>query len=51
MPRLKKVIEGNDRNEISLKNNWEKGGGYKYYNLSESLLKKITLGNILLTII
>ena len=38
---LKKVIEGDDRNEISLRNNWEKGGGgYKYYNLSEEVILK-----------
>ena len=48
IPRLKKVIEGDDRNEISLRNNWEKGGGYKYYNLSESLLKKDSFGQYII---
>lgn len=38
-PRLKQVIEG-EQGGISKSVNWKGGGGFKFYNLAPSLLKK-----------
>lgn len=38
--RLDKVIDGNDGLGISKKLDWQGGGGYKFYELAESLLVK-----------
>lgn len=38
--RLDKVIDGNDGLDISKKLGWQGGGGYKFYELAESLLAK-----------
>jgi len=38
-PRIKSVIEGEQRG-ISKAVNWQGGGGFKFYNLAPSLLKK-----------
>lgn len=40
IPRLKKVCEGIDQGGISKSVNWQGGGGFKYYYLAPSLLKK-----------
>jgi adenine-specific DNA-methyltransferase len=40
VPRLKKVIDGEDQGGISKAVNWQGGGGYRYYRLAASLLKK-----------
>lgn len=40
VPRLKKVIDGEDQGGISKAVNWQGGGGFRYYRLAESLLKK-----------
>jgi adenine-specific DNA-methyltransferase len=45
LPRLKKVIEGTDQGGISKAVNWKGGGGFKYYYLAPSLLKKDKYGN------
>src|SRR5574344_961160 len=39
-PRLQKVIDGTDQGGISKAVNWQGGGGYKFYELAPSLLKK-----------
>lgn len=38
-PRLKQVVDG-EQGGISTAVNWEGGGGFKFYNLAPSLLKK-----------
>ena len=43
-PRLKKVIEGSDQGGISKAVNWKGGGGFKFYTLAPSLLKKDKYG-------
>jgi adenine-specific DNA-methyltransferase len=48
IPRLKSVIDGTDINGISKKLNWQGGGGFDYFNLSESLLKKDNFDNLIL---
>lgn len=40
LPRLKKVVDGTDQGGISETMNWKGGGGFKYYYLAPSLLKK-----------
>lgn len=45
VPRLKKVIDGIDQGGISKSVNWQGGGGYRFYRLAPSLLKKDKWGN------
>ncbi|MCM0592110.1 MAG: site-specific DNA-methyltransferase [Gloeotrichia echinulata DEX184] len=40
IPRLKKVIDGEDKGGITEAVNWEGGGGFRYYHLAPSLLEK-----------
>lgn len=40
IPRLKKVCDGTDQGGISKAVNWKGGGGFKYYYMAPSLLKK-----------
>jgi len=45
IPRLKAVVDGKDQGGISQSVNWQGGGGFKYYYLAPSLLKKDKYGN------
>ena len=45
LPRLKKVIDGTDQDGISKAVSWRGGGGFRYYRLAPSLLKKDQWGN------
>ena len=40
IPRLKKVIDGEDAGGISESVDWKGGGGFRYYKLAPSLLEK-----------
>ncbi|WP_301103383.1 site-specific DNA-methyltransferase [Propionivibrio sp.] len=40
IPRLKKVIDGDDQGGISQAVNWKGGGGFRYYCLAPSLLQQ-----------
>jgi adenine-specific DNA-methyltransferase len=40
IPRLQKVIDGDDQGGISKAINWKGGGGFRYYHLAPSLLEK-----------
>ncbi|MBT64540.1 MAG: site-specific DNA-methyltransferase [Puniceicoccaceae bacterium] len=40
IPRLKKVIDGEDPGGITKAVNWKGGGGFRYYKLAPSLLEK-----------
>lgn len=44
-PRLEKVIDGTDQGGISKAVNWQGGGGFKFYELAPSLLKKDKYNN------
>lgn len=44
-PRLQKVVDGTDQGGISKTVDWRGGGGYKFYELAPSLLKKDEFGN------
>jgi adenine-specific DNA-methyltransferase len=45
VPRLKKVIDGEDQGGISKAVNWQGGGSFRYFRLAPSLLKKDSWGN------
>jgi adenine-specific DNA-methyltransferase len=40
IPRIQKVINGEDQGGISKTVNWKGGGGFRYYHLAPSLLEK-----------
>jgi len=45
IPRLKKVIGGEDKGGITEAVGWSAGGGFRYYRLGPSLLQKDEFGN------
>lgn len=45
IPRLNSIINGTDKSGITEVANWNKGGGYKFYDLAPSLLKKDIFNN------
>lgn len=45
IPRLKKVIDGNDPGGITKDVGWKGGGGFRYYRLAPSLLRQDKWGN------
>jgi adenine-specific DNA-methyltransferase len=45
IPRLKKVIDGEDNGGITNAVEWEGGGGFRFYRLAPSLLRKDKWGN------
>ena len=45
IPRLKKVIDGEDKGGITETVGWKGGGGFRYYHLAPSLLEKDKWGN------
>jgi adenine-specific DNA-methyltransferase len=45
IPRMKKVIDGEDQGGISKAVNWKGGGGFRYYRLAPSLMEKDKWGN------
>ena len=46
--RLKMVIDGTDQGGISKAQNWKGGGGFRFYELAPSLLKKDKFGNLVI---
>jgi adenine-specific DNA-methyltransferase len=44
IPRLQKVIAGEDKGGISEAVNWQGGGGFRYYSLAPSLLRQDAYG-------
>ncbi|MDR0502913.1 MAG: site-specific DNA-methyltransferase [Treponema sp.] len=45
IPRLKKVIDGEDSGGVTQSVDWKGGGGFRYYRLAPSLLQKDKWGN------
>lgn len=45
IPRLKKVVDGEDPGGITKAVNWRGGGGFRYYTLAPSLIKLDEWGN------
>lgn len=48
VPRLRKVIDGEDAGGITSAVNWRGGGGFRYYRLADSLLKEDRWGNLVI---
>ena len=48
IPRLKKVIDGEDKGGITESVNWKGGGGFRYFRLAPSLLEKDKWGNYII---
>ena len=49
VPRLKKVINGEDQGGISRSVGWKGGGGFRYYHLAPSLLEMDRFGNYVIS--
>lgn len=45
LPRLKKVVSGEDKGGITKEVNWKSGGGFKFYNIAPSLIQKDKYGS------
>lgn len=45
IPRLKKVVDGEDEGGITKATDWKGGGGFRYYHLAPTLLAKDAFGN------
>lgn len=45
VPRLKKVIDGQDAGGVTEATDWKGGGGFRFLRLAPSLLEKDTFGN------
>ena len=45
IPRLKKVIDGEDQGGVTKAVDWKGGGGFRYHRLAPSLLEKDSFGN------
>lgn len=45
IPRMRKVIDGDDPGGITDAVNWQGGGGFRYFRLAPSLLEKDSWGN------
>lgn len=48
IPRLKKVIDGEDKGGITDGVDWKGGGGFRYYRLAPSLLAEDSFGNLVI---
>lgn len=45
IPRLRKVIDGDDTGGVTEQTGWKGGGGFRYYGLAPSLLERDGFGN------
>ncbi|UCI29452.1 site-specific DNA-methyltransferase [Mesorhizobium sp. B4-1-4] len=45
VPRLRKVVDGNDPGGVTEATGWKGGGGFRFYRLAPSLLEKDRFGN------
>lgn len=48
IPRMKKVIDGTDQGGISKAVGWKGGGGFRYYRLAPTLLKRDKYGRLVI---
>ena len=49
LPRLKKVIDGEDEGGITKAVDWEGGGGFRYYHIAPTLLEKDAFDNLVIS--
>lgn len=48
IPRMQKVIDGTDQGGISKAVGWKGGGGFRYYRLADTLLKRDKYGRLVI---
>lgn len=48
VPRLRKVIDGQDSGGVTAVTGWKGGGGFRYYRLAPSLLREDAFGNLVI---
>lgn len=48
VPRMQKVIDNSDNGGVTESANWNGGGGYRFFKLAPSLLKKDKWGNLVI---
>ena len=46
--RMEKVIDGSDKGGVTQSQNWQGGGGFKFYELAPSLLKEDQFGHLVI---
>lgn len=46
--RMNKVIDGSDKGGVTQSQNWQGGGGFKFYELAPSLLKEDQFGHLVI---
>jgi adenine-specific DNA-methyltransferase len=49
IPRLKKVIDGEDPGGVTDVTGWKGGGGFRYFHIAPSLLEKDRFGNLIIS--
>jgi adenine-specific DNA-methyltransferase len=49
IPRLKKVIDGEDPGGVTESTGWKGGGGFRYFHIAPSLLEKDRFGNLVIS--
>jgi adenine-specific DNA-methyltransferase len=49
IPRLKKVIDGEDEGGITKAVDWKGGGGFRYYHIAPTLLEKDAFDNLIIS--
>jgi adenine-specific DNA-methyltransferase len=49
IPRLKKVIDGEDEGGITKTVDWKGGGGFRYYHIAPTLLEKDAFDNLVIS--
>jgi adenine-specific DNA-methyltransferase len=49
IPRLKKVIDGQDPGGVTESTGWKGGGGFRYFHIAPSLLDKDRFGNLIIS--
>jgi adenine-specific DNA-methyltransferase len=49
IPRLRKVIDGDDPGGVTEPTDWKGGGGFRYFHIAPSLLEKDRFGNLIIS--
>jgi adenine-specific DNA-methyltransferase len=49
IPRLRKVIDGEDPGGVTESTGWKGGGGFRYFHIAPSLLEKDRFGNLVIS--
>lgn len=49
IPRMKKVIDGEDTGGVTEATGWKGGGGFRYFHIAPSLLEKDRFGNLIIS--